>query len=300
MTNFCPYCGKKARSTDKFCIYCGKPMITGIDKSTSKEMEKAIEEKTKLKVEEMDVNASIEVKEDVEEGVKREEKIIKEIKKKKTKKKGKDEFTEIPSLSEEVKQRLSLMIDLQDIGKKKRRLAKKFDDIKKLIDDDRYEIDLEYTEEVKIKIDALKKIKTELEVKEEEIKGQMSGEFEYFTYEKIIADKKDQLNTLHTNFKLRKVEKNIYENLKTEYIKELEDAKQNLKNLRLGIKLWMARIEAEKSDLKRDLKFLKGRLSSNEITEDEFKPKQKDLEVKIRKKEIMIETLKKYTKNKEK
>jgi len=303
MTNFCPYCGKKARSTDKFCIYCGKPMITGLDKSNSEETKKAVKEETKIKVEEMEVSSiseSIEEKEEIETIEKKEEKEIKEIKKKKSKKKGKDEFTEIPPLSEDVKQRLNLMIDLQDIRKKKKRLVKKFDDIQILIDDDRYEIDLEYTEGVKIKIDALKKIKTELEVKEEEIKGQMSGEFEYFTYEKIIAEKKDQLNTLHTNLKLRKVDKDIYENLKIEYKKELEDAKQNLKNLQLGIKLWMARIEAEKSDLKRDLKFLKGRLSTNEITEDEFKPKEKDLEVKIRKKAIMIDTLKKYTKSKEK
>lgn len=192
------------------------------------------------------------------------------------------------------------MVDLRDIKNKKKRLTAKFEVVEKLIEDDQYEIDAEYTEDVKIKLDALKKIKSDLEVKEQEIKGQMDGEFEYFTYEKIIAEKKDQLNTLHTNFKLRKVDKDIYENLKLEYKKELEEVNQQLKNLQLGIKLWLARIEAEKSDLKRDLKFLKGRLSTKEITEDEFKPKERDLEIKIKKKDLMVNTLKKYTKNKEK
>ncbi|MBA7707583.1 hypothetical protein ES703_116458 [subsurface metagenome] len=230
-------------------------------------------------------------------GEKEEVKQKKDKKAKKVKEKHKEEFKEIPPLSDEIKKRLELMVDLRDIKNKKKRLAAKFDDVEKLIEDDQYEIDAEYTADVNIKLDALKKIKSDLEVKEQEIKGQMSGEFEYLTYEKIIAEKKDQLNTLHTNLKLRKVDKEIYESLKLEYKKELEEAKQNLKNLQLGIKLWSARIEAEKSDLKRDSKFLKGRLSSKEIKEDEFKPKEKDLEVKIRKKDLMIETLKKYTKN---
>lgn len=299
MTNFCPYCGKKARSTDKFCIYCGKPMLSGLDKP-KKETKKEIKVEEEFKEEEKEIpsiDEPIEEKEQIEVGEKEEVKQKKDKKAKKVKVKHKEEFKEILPLSDEIKKRLELMVDLRDIKNKKKRLAAKFDDVEKLIEDDQYEIDAEYTEDVKIKLDALKKIKSDLEVKEQEIKGQMSGEFEYLTYEKIIAEKKDQLNTLHTNLKLRKVDKEIYESLKLEYKKELEEAKQNLKNLQLGIKLWSARIEAEKSDLKRDLKFLKGRLSSKEIKEDEFKPKEKDLEVKIRKKDLMIETLKKYTKN---
>lgn len=299
MTNFCPYCGKKARSTDKFCIYCGKPMLSGLDKP-KEETKKEIKVEEEFKEEEKEIpsiDEPIEEKEQIEVGEKEEVKQKKDKKAKKVKEKHKEEFKEIPPLSDEIKKRLELMVDLRDIKNKKKRLAAKFDDVEKLIEDDQYEIEAEYTADVKIKLDALKKIKSDLEVKEQEIKGQMSGEFEYLTYEKIIAEKKDQLNTLHTNLKLRKVDKEIYESLKLEYKKELEEAKQNLKNLQLGIKLWSARIEAEKSDLKRDLKFLKGRLSSKEIKEDEFKPKEKDLEVKIRKKDLMIETLKKYTKN---
>jgi len=299
MTNFCPYCGKKARSTDKFCIYCGKPMLSGLDKP-KEETKKEIKVEEEFKEEEKEIpsiDEPIEEKEQIEVGEKEEVKQKKDKKANKVKEKHKEEFKEIPPLSDEIKKRLELMVDLRDIKNKKKRLAAKFDDVEKLIEDDQYEIDAEYTTDVTIKLDALKKIKADLEVKEKEIKGQMSGEFEYLTYEKIIAEKKDQLNTLHTNLKLRKVDKEIYESLKLEYKKELEEAKQNLKNLQLGIKLWSARIEAEKSDLKRDLKFLKGRLSSKEIKEDEFKPKEKDLEVKIRKKDLMMETLKKYTKN---
>lgn len=299
MTNFCPYCGKKARSTDKFCIYCGKPMLSGLDKP-KEETKKEIKVEEEFKEEEKEIpsiDEPIEEKEQIEVGEKEEVKQKKDKKAKKVKEKRKEEFKEIPPLSDEIKKRLELMVDLRDIKNKKKRLAAKFDDVEKLIEDDQYEIEAEYTADVKIKLDALKKIKSDLEVKEQEIKGQISGEFEYLTYEKIISEKKDQLNTLHTNLKLRKVDKEIYESLKLEYKKELEEAKQNLKNLQLGIKLWSARIEAEKTDLKRDLKFLKGRLSSKEIKEDEFKPKEKDLEVKIRKKDLMIETLKKYTKN---
>lgn len=299
MTNFCPYCGKKARSTDKFCIYCGKPMLSGLDKP-KEETKKEIKVEEEFKEDEKEtpsIDEPIEEKEQIEVGEKEEVKQKKDKKAKKVKEKHKEEFKEILPLSDEIKKRLELMVDLRDIKNKKKRLAAKFEDVEKLIEDDQYEIEAEYTADVKIKLDALKKIKSDLEVKEQEIKGQMSGEFEYLTYEKIIAEKKDQLNTLHTNLKLRKVDKEIYESLKLEYKKELEEAKQNLKNLQLGIKLWSARIEAEKSDLKRDLKFLKGRLSSKEIKEDEFKPKEKDLEVKIRKKDLMIETLKKYTKN---
>lgn len=299
MTNFCPYCGKKARSTDKFCIYCGKPMLSGLDKP-KEETKKEIKVEEEFKEEEKEIpsiDEPIEEKEQIEVGEKEEVKQKKDKKAKKVKEKRKEVFKEIPPLSDEIKKRLELMVDIRDIKNKKKRLAAKFDDVEKLIEDDQYEIEAEYTADVKIKLDALKKIKSDLEVKEQEIKGQISGEFEYLTYEKIIAEKKDQLNTLHTNLKLRKVDKEIYESLKLEYKKELEEAKQNLKNLQLGIKLWSARIEAEKSDLKRDLKFLKGRLSSKEIKEDEFKPKEKDLEVKIRKKDLMIETLKKYTKN---
>jgi len=299
MTNFCPYCGKKSRSTDKFCIYCGKPMLSGLDKP-KEETKKEIKVEEEFKEEEKEIpsiDEPIEEKEQIEVGEKEEVKQKKDKKAKKVKEKRKEVFKEIPPLSDEIKKRLELMVDLRDIKNKKKRLAAKFDDVEKLIEDDQYEIEAEYTADVKIKLDALKKIKSDLEVKEQEIKGQMSGEFEYLTYEKIIAEKKDQLNTLHTNLKLRKVDKEIYESLKLEYKKELEEAKQNLKNLQLGIKLWSARIEAEKSDLKRDLKFLKGRLSSKEIKEDEFKPKEKDLEVKIRKKDLMMETLKKYTKN---
>ncbi len=299
MTNFCPYCGKKARSTDKFCIYCGKPMLSGLDKP-KEETKKEIKVEEEFKEDEKEtpsIDEPIEEKEQIEVGEKEEVKQKKDKKAKKVKEKHKEEFKEILPLSDEIKKRLELMVDLRDIKNKKKRLAAKFDDVEKLIEDDQYEIEAEYTADVKIKLDALKKIKSDLEVKEQEIKGQISGEFEYLTYEKIIAEKKDQLNTLHTNLKLRKVDKEIYESLKLEYKKELEEAKQNLKNLQLGIKLWSARIEAEKSDLKRDLKFLKGRLSSKEIKEDEFKPKEKDLEILIRKFDLKIESLKKYTKN---
>jgi DNA repair exonuclease SbcCD ATPase subunit len=211
------------------------------------------------------VETTTQPSEEAESKIEEEEELEKQKKdKKEDKKKSKEEFKEIPPLSDEVKQQLESMIDLKDIKKKKKRLAEKLSDIQKLIDDDRYEIDLEFTEDVNIKFDALKKIKADLSAKEQEIKDQMGGEFEYLTYEKIIAEKKDQLNALHKNFKFRKVEKDIYENLKREYKTELEEANRNLKNLQLGIKLWIAKLEAEKSDLKRDLKFLKGRLTSNE------------------------------------
>jgi len=308
----CPHCGRGVRGKDRFCIFCGKPLLAGLDKSkkevkveVEKENDRRTEPKKKPRKEELELE---EDKEEIsitkkgkkgEEGLEAEE-IEEEESKKGKKKKDKKDYTEITPLTEETKKQLEVVVDLKDVKKKKKRLKEKFDDLQKLLDDERYEADMDFTKEVNLKFEALKEIKEELTLKEQELKAAMGGEFTYDTFQKIIAEKKEQLNNLTKSFKLRKVDKDIFQNLKKEYMEELEQAKADLKDLKLSIKLWVAKLEAEKVDVRRDLKLVKARLSSNEISEEEYLPISKEFEANIKKLSHKIEVLSKYTKDKEK
>lgn len=295
----CPHCGRATRSKDRFCIFCGKPLLSGLDKEKTEvkvdieaEKEPSKEEKKKKKKDtELDEMEQTDILEEGEEEGKG--------KKKEDKKKDKKEAPEITPLSDDVRRQLEVVVDLKDIKKKKKRLREKFDDIQKLLDDYRYESDLVFTDEVNTKITALKNVKEELTLKENEIKAQMGGEFTYDVYQKTILEKKDQLNSLTKNFKLRKVDKDVFPSLKKEYINELEQAMDDLKNLKLSIRLWVAKLEAEKISAHRDLKLIEARLKSKEISKEDFAPKAKEFENQIRKFEHKIKVLIKYTKEKE-
>ncbi|MHA2391351.1 MAG: zinc ribbon domain-containing protein [Promethearchaeota archaeon] len=290
MPKFCPYCGSPTKSSDKFCIICGKPLIADIPKR-----EKKTETKDTTKVD----KAEVFEEKPREEVLTKEEKaeiIIEQVKEDKKKLKKSKEIKDVKALPEDVKEQMVYYIEYNDIQLNKKVLMDKLNEISKSTKDSRYEYESDFKKEVNIKLEAIKTLISELKEKEIVIKKSL---IEPFIVQKInddIETKVSQLENLSREHKLHKVDKQSFEKLREKYKQEKFELETERDNLLSGMKLWIQDLKLEKTEISADRKLNKGRFHAKEISEKEYKGKDKDFDLRLKKIETKIRTLSDLTK----
>ena len=279
---FCPYCGNPTKTSDKFCIICGKPLLTDIPKTAQKK-----EKKEELKKEEKPLVEEKEKEEQKEEPAPDLEE--KEEDKKKPKKAK--EKRDIKPLPEEVKEQMVYYIEYNDIQLNKKVLADKLTEISKSTKDEKYDYDMEYKKEVNLKLEAIKTLISELKQKESVIKQNLEEPFIVQRIQNDIDKKIFQLENLSREHKLHKVDKETFEKLREKYKQEKIELENEREDLIDGMKLWIQDLKLEKAELSGERKLTKGRFHAKEITEDEFKEKDKEFDLKLKKINTKISTL---------
>ena len=290
MAKFCPYCGLPTKTSDKFCIKCGKPLLTDIPKG-----ERKIEIQTTKKEEE--IQAIEESAEEQGGGELKEEPLelnTKEINNKKSKKQ-KEEMGITP-LPEDVKEQMVYYIEYNDIQLNKKVLLEKLKEISKSTKDPKYEYDSDFKKEVNIKLEAIKTLISEMKEKETAIKSNMEEPFIVQKINSTIDTKVFQLENLSREHKLRKVDKEIFEKLKKKYKEEKFELETERKELIAGMKMWIQDLKLEKVEISGERKLNKGQYHSKEISEEVYKSKDKEFDLRLKKIDTKINTLEELTK----
>ena len=133
----------------------------------------------------------------------------------------------------------------------------------------------------------------ELKVREKELEKEMNDTFIIQKLKNELDAKVFQLKNLTRQYRLKKVDKDTFDSLKSKYKKSKEEIEEELSDLRAGMKEWIQELKIEENDLIGDLKLNKGRFSSKEIEEDEYKEIRNDLEFKLKKVKAKIDTVEK-------
>ena len=291
MTKFCVYCGKPVKESDKFCIHCGKPRLSSLPK-TEKKVEQPIIEKPP--------EAKPEPKKDKEKKVK-EEKIETESLEDDELEVEEVKEVEAKPLPDEVKQQIEYYLELNDLRLKKVTLADKLNDLQKQLKSTRNETDFDFGEKIDVQLKAVKTVMDELKEKEKAVKDKMTDKFIVEKLDYDIDTKRDQLKNLMREHKLKKIkDKEVVKKLKEKYKNQLETFIEEKAELIAGIQLWIDDLIEEKVEMNTERKFNKARFSSKEITEEEYKEKDSDFEIKISKQQSKIKTLQDLTKKKKK
>jgi len=297
MAKYCVYCGNPLKETDKFCIICGKPVLRDLPKSEKTPSGKSTNAKVSIKTPKDLIKQKVPKEalaiEEQEEELPEEEIIVE--KKEKKKKKKKEEEVEKP-LPFEVKEQMILYIEYNDIQLNKQILSDKLKDLQKELKDPRYEYDEEYNKSLNIKLDAIKTLINELKLKEAEVDKKMEKPFIVQRIQNDVDTKIFQLKNLTKEFKLHKVDQDSFEKLRDKYKQEKEDLEIERTELIEGMKLWIKELKLEKAELSAEKNLNKGRYSAKEISEEDYKEKDKDFELKLKKIDLKIETLEKLTK----
>jgi len=298
MAKYCVYCGNPLKETDKFCIICGKPVLRDLSKSEKASPSKQLDATETVKTPKERIREKVPQKalviEEPEEDISEEE-ILVEKKEKKKKSKKEQQPTE-KALPFEVKEQMILYIEYNDIQLNKQILSDKLKDLQKELKDPRYEYDEEYKKSINVKLDAIKTLITELKQKEADIDKKMEKPFIVQRIQNDIDTKIYQLKNLTKEFKLHKVDKESFEKLRDKYKQEKEDLEIERRDLIEGMKLWIKELKIEKTELSAEKNLNKGRYSAKEISEDEYKERDKDFELKLKKIDLKIDTLEKLTK----
>ena len=285
-SKYCMYCGNPIKDTDKFCIICGKPLLRDLPDTNRQEP------KPRKKPQRQEIlpkeDTVIEFVDDSEEELE-----IKEEKKEKRKEKAK--IVEKP-LPFEVKEQMILYIEYNDIQLNKEILITKLKDLQKDLKDPAYEYDEKYKESLNVKLEAIKTLINEMKQKENDLKQKMDDPFIVQRIKTDIETKIFQLKNLTKEFKLHKVDKDSFENLRDKYIQEKDDLEQERDDLISGMSLWIRELKLEKLEAQSDRNLNKGRFHSKEITQDDFTSKDKELELKVKKIDVKIKTLEKLIK----
>jgi hypothetical protein len=288
MSKFCPYCGNPTKPSDKFCIICGKPQLADLPK---REKKPKIQEAKKEEAKPVEKTRQ-DIKEDKKEEILDEEpqpikkKVFKKVK----------ETGDVKPLPEEVKEQMVYYIEYNDIQLNKKVLIEKLTELSKSTKDPKYEYDHKFKKEITVKLEALKTLIDELKQKEGVIKQNLD---EPFIVQKITSDidtKVFQLENLSKEHKLHKVDDETFDKLKEKYKQEKSDLEKEKEDLIAGMKLWIKDLKLEKAELTSERKLNKGRFHAKEITEDEFKNKDKDFDLKLKKTATKIKTLEDLTK----
>lgn len=298
-TSSCPHCGKTVLDTDKFCIFCGKPLkkikftenkgpSIGFGDSDTPEMDMAKKEqqqpqKESGKKEELNKDLS---KEDFEEesdkgkGKGKEKESDKEKgkdkdkDKDKSKKKSKEEDEEdalaLSILTDQVKNQMKIKIRLLEIAEKKKKLKAKLEELMKDMKGDRYSKDYNFMTEINTRLKAIQNIKAELEAEEAKAQAELGGEFKVEELERIMKEKDSQLTELTKTYKMRKIDEDVFKQLKKEYEKEYKDAEKELQLLRKGLVRWVQEIKGQRARVETDLKVAKGRQIAKELSKEEY------------------------------
>ncbi|HEY0087899.1 MAG TPA: zinc ribbon domain-containing protein, partial [Candidatus Lokiarchaeia archaeon] len=270
MAKYCVYCGKQIKETDKFCISCGKPLLTNLPKS-EKESKQSIAPKKEEKIEDLSERdkkkkdkkgkekEKEEEKEEVSEGIKEEEEnkekekekekdvegeeIPEELEEEEIENKKKKELKkkkEIKPLTEEVKMQIETHLELVEIREKKKSLLEKLDEFQKLLKSPQYDVDFEFGEKVNVQLQAIKTLIEEVKQKENELKQKIEGKFIVEKLNTDIAVKRDQLENLMRDHKLKKIrDKDVVMKLRDKYKEQLADLTEQKEDLDAGINLWI-------------------------------------------------------------
>ena len=284
MPKYCVYCGNPLKETDKFCIICGKPVLRDIPEAKKRESQEVLRPKISPKKETV-----IEFTDDDDF----EEEESKSVKK--SKKKKEEEIVEKP-LPYEVKEQMILYIEYNDIQLNKQLLIDKLKDLQKSLKDPQYEYDEQYKNTINVKLDAIKALINEFKAKENEIKGKMEEPFIVQRIQSDIDTKIFQLKNLTKEFKLHKVDKESFEKLRDKYKEEKESLEEERENLTAGMKLWIKELKLEKAEINSEKNLNAGRFHAKELTEEDFKAKEKDFETRLKKIDVKIKTLEKLVK----
>ena len=290
MAKFCVYCGNPIKNTDKFCIICGKPILTDLPKSGKKSQ---IGDSSKGDEKEKYEKKPKEEKFDTQD---QEEEAIEILKNNKIKSKKKEELTSVKRLPEDVKEQMVYYIEYNDIQLNKKVLIERLKEISKSTKDSRYDYESEFKKEVNIKLEAVKTLIDEMKEKEIVIKKSL---VEPFIVQKINIDietKVYQLENLRREHKLLKVDRKSFEKLRHKYKQEKTELETERNALIAGMKLWIQDLKLEKTELSADRKLNKGRFRSKEISENDYKEKDKDFDLRLKKIETKIRTLEVLTK----
>ena len=292
MSKFCPYCGNPVKDSDKFCIICGKPLLADIPK---KERKPEIKD---TKKEEENEKLEKEPKEEAQI-VDEEDKEILELEendKNKKKSKKSKEKKDIKPLPEDVKEQMVYYIEYNDIQLNKKVLIDKLNEISKLTKDTRYEYETAFKNEVNIKLEAVKTLINEMKQKETVIKQSLEEPFIVQRINNDIDSKVFQLENLSREHKLHKVDKETFEKLKEKYRQEKLDLETQREDLTIGMKLWIQDLKLEKAELSSERKLNKGQFHAKEISEEQYKEKDKDFDLRLKKIDTKIKTLEELTK----
>jgi hypothetical protein len=298
MAKYCVYCGNPLKETDKFCIICGKPVLRDLPKSDKKavtKLEETIEpaKSPKDRIKQKVPKKALTIEEMEEESPEEELIVEKKLKKKKETKEEKKVEKALPF---EVKEQMILYIEYNDIQLNKQILSDKLKALQKELKDPRYEYDEEYNKSINIKLDAIKTLINELKSKEGDIDKKMEKPFIVQRIQNDIDTKIFQLKNLTKEYKLHKVDKDSFEKLRDKYKQEKEDLEIERKDLIDGMKLWIKELKLEKTELKSEQNLNKGRYSAKEISEEQYKEKERDFDLKLKKIDLKIETLEKLIK----
>ncbi|TXT67284.1 MAG: hypothetical protein BAJALOKI1v1_130019 [Promethearchaeota archaeon] len=290
--NFCPYCGNAIRPKDKYCIICGKPLLSDLPGKANKEAESKVQddikeakEKTKpftLKKEKKEEEVP-EAPEDLEPEEEEEKEEKEEPKKER----------EPKPLPEEVKYQVELYAEYSDLQFEKKKLLEKLDEVSEMMKEDQYETDYDYKESVNIKLKAVKTLIAELKSRENDLKTKMDDVFIIQDLTNKIDAKVYQLKNLTREYRLKKVDEKIFTKLKNRYKREKEKLEEERDDLRASLELWLHDLVAVKNDLIGQIRLNKGRYSSKEIEEDEYKQTDDELQYKLKKEDAKIKTVEK-------
>ncbi len=284
---FCPYCGNPIRPKDKYCIICGKPLLSDLPTKANKEAESKVQDDIK---EAKIISKTITKKKDKK--IKEEEKEEAE-KEEEKKKKEKEKEKEIKPLPEEVKYQVELYAEYSDLQFEKEKLLEKLDEVSNMMKDDRYETDFDYKQNVNIKLKAVKTLIKELKERENELTKKMDDVFIIQDLSNKIDAKIYQLKNLTREYRLKKVDENIFNKLKDRYKGEKQDLEEEREELKGGLGLWLQDLILEKNDLIGEIRLNKGRYSSKEIDEEDYKDTDNELQYKLKKVEAKIKTVEK-------
>ena len=160
----------------------------------------------------------------------------------------------------------------------------------------KYEYDNAFKNEVNIKLEAVKTLIDEMKQKETVIKQNLEEPFIVQRINNDIDTKVFQLENLSREHKLHKVDKETFEKLKEKYRQEKLDLETQREDLTIGMKLWIQDLKLEKAELSSDRKLNKGQFHAKEISEEQYKEKDKDFDLRLKKIDTKIETLEKLTK----
>ncbi|MHA1476090.1 MAG: hypothetical protein ACTSQ5_13005 [Promethearchaeota archaeon] len=310
----CPFCGRVVRDSDKYCIFCGSKIQKSKPKIEKSKDQKMIEQEvdkdlgflkgvSKNKKEKKDLDAPFMVQEgsqeSLEDTVLSLEEIEKEKKGKKDSKKKKEIKVELP---EEIKEQLECKMKLAIIEDKKKKLKKKLKSLNENLDDERYEYDMDYAKEINVKLNAFKAVKEEFFEKEEKLRAELGpkGMFRVDELDEELEVQREQLIELKRAFKMHKVKKDIYEQLRMEYSTGFREAEKELNELRSNIIRWLSSEKSDKNRLENRIRLLQGRYKTREIDEDEFNRQKTEITNEVERISQRVKILELYSRAKKK
>ncbi|HMF33363.1 MAG TPA: zinc-ribbon domain-containing protein [Candidatus Lokiarchaeia archaeon] len=189
----------------------------------------------------------------------------------------------VAELPDDVKEQVEIRMEIEMLASKKKKIAEKVAETSKLLDDPQFEIDKAFHNDVNAKIAAIKQIKGEYDAQEEELKGRLDPAFPLVALATRIEVLKTQIEELKNNFKLHRVERDVFDQLNGEYTDELTQDIETYGNLLAALKVWLTKLKAEKHERNRDINLAKARLRSKEITKEQCDEKLAELNLQLEK-----------------